>query len=323
MPTLTRVAKTAAAALEHTFYVGETGTDAAGAVTVAITDANGAAIAGGSGNATSAGQGRYTFALPAQAQLQLLTVAWSGTIAGTAVTETDLVEIVGGFFFSIAEGRASDSSLSSLTKYPTARLVAARLEVEQECEEICDRAFVPRYRRAVLDGTGTSDLMLVGDNDIRTIRAVRIAPEAGETFVALTAAELAKLVVTPDRVVTRVDGATWTEGRSNLIIEYEVGLDRPPEDLVRAAKVRFRSLANVERTNIPDRAISFTTAEGASYRLTTPDAYETGIPFVDAVYARYSLRSGAGTAEGGRGVPASRTLNFDPQRSSLFHGGVR
>lgn len=318
---LTRVAKTAAATLEHTFYVGETGTDSSTSpVTVAITDANGTAVT--SGNATSAGQGRYTFPLPAQAQLQLLTVAWSGTIAGAAVVETDLVEIVGGFFFTLAEGRSSDTTLADTTKYSTAQLTAARLEVEVECEEICDRAFVPRYKRVVLDGTGTSELVL-GGHDIRTVRAVKVAPRVGETFVALSAAELAALTVTPDQVLIRTDNATWTEGRDNVIVELEHGLDRPAEDLVRAAKVRFRSRLNIHRTGIPDRAVSFTTGEGATYRLSLPDAYKTGLPDVDAVYARYSLRSGAGTGQDGRDVPASRPLNFDPQHLSLFHGGVR
>jgi hypothetical protein len=323
---LTRVARTAAATLEHTFYVGETATDSTTTVTVAITDANGASV--DSGNAVSAGASRYTFALEGQAALQVLTVAWTGTISGATVVETDTVEIVGGFFFTLVEGRGSDSSLSDTSKYTTPQLTESRVEVEQECEEICDRAFVPRYGRLVLDGTGTSELMLTAQGDfrtadIRTIRAVRVAPRAGETFVPLSPAELAKLAITPDRVLKRVDGNIWTEERSNVIVEYEYGMDAPSRDLVRAAKIRFRSRLNIPRTNIPDRALSYTTAEGTSYRLSLPEAYRTGIPDVDAIYSRYSLRSGTGTGEDGRNVPASRQLNFDPQHHSLFHGGVR
>lgn len=317
----TRILKTRAATLEHTFYVDETGTDSSTTVTVAVADANGTAVA--SGNATSAGAGRYTFALAGQAQTMLLTVTWTATIAGASVTETSFAEVVGGFFFSLVEGRASDSTLADTGKYPTADLVAKRLEVEVECEEICDRAFVPRYMRTVLDGTGTSELMLAGVNDVRSVRSVKTATQVGETFTALTAGQLAKLAVTPDRVLLRTDGNIWPEGRSNVIVELEYGLDVPPFDLKRASLTRFRSRLNAARSGVPERALSFTTDVGGTYRLSVPDAYTTGIPDVDAAYERYSLRSDVGSGEESREVPASRLLNFDPQRHSLFHGGVR
>lgn len=321
---LTRVLRTRATTLEHTFYVDETATDSTVTVTVSITDANGTVVASGNATSAGAGTGRYTFALAAQALVALLTVTWTATISGSVTTETDQVEIVGGHFFTLVEGRATDTSLADTAKYTTAQLRQARLEVEQECEEICDRAFVPRYRRVVLDGSGSSELMLIGDHDIRSIRSIKVAPATGETAVALTAAELAAVAITPDRVLDREDGNTWTEGRSNVIVEYEYGLDAPAADLKRASMVRLRSRLNIHRTGVPDRAMSYTTSDGTSYRLSLPDAYRTGIPEVDAVYARYSLRSGAGNDEdGGRGVPASRQLNFDPQRHSLFHGGVR
>lgn len=317
----TRILKTRADTLEHTFYVGETGTDSSTTVTVAVVDANGTAVT--SGNATSAGAGRYTFALAGQAQTMLLTVTWTGTIAGASVTETSFAEVVAGFFFSLVEGRASDSTLADPGKYPTADLIAKRLEVEVECEEICDRAFVPRYLRTTLDGSGTSELMLAGVNDVRSIRSVKMATGVGETFTALTAGQLAKLTVTPDRVLLRTDGDVWLEGRSNVIVELEHGLDVPPADLKRASLTRFRSRLNAARSGVPERALSFTTDVGGTYRLSTPDAYATGLPDVDAAYERYSLRSGVGSGEDSREVPASRLLNFDPQTYSLFHGGVR
>src|SRR6266545_4626924 len=134
----TRVLKTASATLERVFYVGETGTDSS--TTVTVLDANGATVA--SGNATSAGSGKYTFVLPPQAQLALLSVIWTATIAGVVVVMSDEVEICGGFFFSLFEGRASDSALADTGKYPTADLIVARQEVEEECEDICDRATI-------------------------------------------------------------------------------------------------------------------------------------------------------------------------------------
>lgn len=319
MSTLTRVAKTAAATLEHTFYVGETPTDSTTTVTATITDANGDPVT--SGNATSAGDGRYTFALPGQAALKLCSVAWAGTIALASVVETDYAEVVGGFFFSLFKGRASDASLNDRNKYPLADLELARTETEVECEYICEQAFVPRYRRVVLDGSGTSDLVLP-DWDVRAIRSAKVATAVDETFVALTAAELAALAVRSDQVLRRTDGNTWYEGDRNVVVEYEFGLDAPPVDIVRAALVRFRSRLNIHRSGIPDRATSFTTFEGGTYRIALPEEFRTGIPEVDAAYGRHSRRSTDDNGDG-RGVPASRTLNFDPQHYSLFHRGVR
>lgn len=318
---LTRILKTAAATLEHTFYVDETGTDSSVTVTVSVTDANGSSVA--SGNATSAGAGRYTFALAGQSQTKHLTAAWSGTISGAAVVETDSVEIVGGYFFTLVEGRNSDSTLADSGKYPTSALIEKRLEVEVECEEICDRAFVPRYKRLVLDGTGNTELMLSGVNDVRSIRSVSMAPSIDGTFTAFTAGQLAKLAITPDRTLVRTDGNIWTEERSNVVVELEYGFDSPPEDLKRAAKTRFRSRLNAAKSGIPERVMSYTTSDGSNYRLSIPDAYRTGIPDVDAAYGRWSLRSGVGSTEDSRDVPASRLLNFDPQNYSLFHGGIR
>lgn len=318
---LTRVLRTAAATLDHTWYVGETATDSTTTVTVAVTDANGVAVTSGNASSAGAGTGRYTFALPVQALTQTLTVDWTGTILGAVVVESDIVEVVGGTLFTLTEGRGSDPSLADTGKYTTAQLVAARLEVEQECEEICDRAFFPRYRRVVLDGSGVPDLLL-SNSDIRAIRAARIALRPGQTFVALTAGELAALVV-EDKVLKRTDTRQWTEGIGNVVVEYEYGLTVPPSDLKRAALMRFRSRLNIARSGIPERALSYTNPDGTAYRLDMPGAWKTGIPEVDAVYSRYSLRSGAGTGDTGQLKPASRSLNFDPQQFSMFHGGRR
>lgn len=317
---LTRVLRTAAAVLSHTFEVGEDPTDATGTVAVVVKDPSGSTVA--SGNATHGTTGVYTYALAGQAALTELTVSWSATIASTAVVEVDQVEIVGGFFFSLREGRASDASLSDTNKYPGTELIEKRVQVEQECEEICARAFVPRYRRITLSGGDTTDVILP-DADVRTVRSATLAARYGQTPVALTAGQLAALAVLPDGTLRRTDGLWWTGGDRNVVIEYEYGLSMPPQDLVQAALTRFRTRLNIGRSAVPDRASSFTAQDGGTYRLTLPGAYSTGIPEVDAVYNRYSLRSGTGTGQSGRPVAASRTLSYDPQYNSLFHPGRR
>jgi hypothetical protein len=325
--TKTRVALTSPATLAHAFEVGETLTDATGSVAVAVTDALGASVS--SGNATRTALGTYAYPLPGQSALARLSAAWSATIAGSAVTQADEVEIVGGFFFGLVQGRSSDASLSDESKYSTADLELARLETEEECELICDRAFVPRYLRTVLDGTGQPDLVLRHPDPertvahVRSIRSVKMAPRADGTFTSFSASELAALRVSEDGTLRRLDGRIFAEGFANVIVELEYGLDAPPAELVRATLTRFRTRLNLGKTNIPSNASSFTVADGGTYRLDLPGAWKTGRPEIDAVYARYSRRSGAGTGTTGRQVPASRQLNYDPQFGSLFHGGRR
>src|SRR5438045_3936869 len=179
---LSRVAVHRAATLTHTWYVGETPTDPTGTPTYAIVDANGTAVSSGNATVVGSSSGQTTAALAAQNQIRMLTVTWVATVAGGSVTEVEYVEIVSGFYFTLAEGRASDASLSSTSTYPSADIEARRLEVEVECEEICDRAFIPRYRRLVLDGSGTTDLLL-RDAEVRTIRRAAMAASPDGTFV--------------------------------------------------------------------------------------------------------------------------------------------
>lgn len=324
--TLTRVARSAPATLTHTFVVDETLTDAAAGVTVTITDANGTAVVTGAA-ATHGTVGVYTYAMAGQALLARYSVAWTGTFSGSSVTETDWVEVAGGFLFNLVDARGSDPALADTSKFPTAALKSSRQEVEDELEMICDRAFVPRYRRAVLDGSGAPDLMLSDFEwaasgrsaaDVRSVRSATMAPQVGQAFVALTAGQLASCIVTADGMLRRVDGNIWTEGVQNVIVEYEYGWDSPPSELVRAAMVRLRDRLSIPLTGIPDRASSFTAVDGGTYRLDMPGAYKTGLPLVDAVYSRYSRRSGSGTGSG-RQVAASRTLSYDVQTNSLFH----
>lgn len=323
---LTRIQRHTAGTLAHTFLVGEEPTDSTTTVTYAVVDTAGATVT--SGNATSLGSGAYGFTLAPQTELAALTVTWTGTIAGVSTAQSTYAEIVGGFLFTLQQARASDEVLVDTTRYSAADLIAARLEVETECETICDRAFVPRYDRVVLDGTGTSEVLLrLSDParsvaDVSTIRSAKMADSVDGTFVALTAGQLADLAVTTDGTLVRTGGDVFTEGRANLIVELEYGLDRPPADLVRAALTRLRSTLNINKTGIPDRASSFTMADGGTFRLDMPGAFKTGIPGVDSVYARYSRRS-TGTGPTGRGVPASRTLTYTPQRGSMFHGWGR
>jgi hypothetical protein len=288
-----------------------------------VVDANGTAVVSGNASVAGGGSGITSFTLAAQTMTRLLTVTWSATVAGVPRVEVDVVEVVSGFFFSLKTGRDSDSSLADTAKYTTQQLLDARLQVEQEAEDICDQAFLPRYARVVLDGTGNSTLLLRHPDpqrsvaSVRTIRRISVAPQLDETFVDFTAGQLADVSVSADGTLRRSSGDLFTEGRQNVVVEYEYGLSTPPVGMVTAALIRFRSRLNLFRTGIPDRASSFTAADGGTYRISLPDAWRTGIPEVDAAYSRYSRR--ARTGPNGGPVPASRTFSYEPQRFSLFH----
>jgi hypothetical protein len=272
---LVRIQKTARQTLTHVFSVDEVATDLTGDCTVTLKRLDGMTV--DSATAGHPGLGTYTYALPAQANLDSLTLDWSGLLAGATVTVRDYVEIVGGFIFGLAEGRAAHSGLASTTTYPPALLAAKRIAVEQECERICRQAWVPRFERELLSGTGTSRLPLAR----MVLRAVRAVSVAG---VAWSAPDVAAVAVSEHGILTRPGGAIWPAGASNIVVEYEHGHDFPPEDVKDAAILRLRSKAGQNTSSVPDRATSFTITDGGVYRLSTPNREKTGIPEVDGPY---------------------------------------
>jgi hypothetical protein len=324
-----RVLRTAATTITHVFYAPgtETLTDPTGTPTYVVTDAAGATVTSGNGTVVGGGTGEVTVALAGQANLDLLTVAITATVAGASLTEYDTVEVVGGFFFGLAEGRASDEQLGDTERYPTWLLERARAATEYECEQICDRAFVQRYAYVTLDGTGTSQLILDGPGEDRSfrdfvsLRSLSMSTEVDGTFTAFTAGELADVAVAQDGTMRRASGDAFTAGWSNVRAGYVYGSSRGlPVDLKLATLTRFRTWCNVFRSGVPDRTTSFSTADGSTFRFAPEAAYRTGIPSVDAAYTRYSFRDRSGPAGAGGGpMPAGRTFTYNPQPYSLFH----
>jgi hypothetical protein len=276
---LVRVLRTAAVALSHVFYVDEDPTSATTGVTVAVTRLDGTPVS--SGPATPGGPGVYTYTVPGQANLDTLVVTWTATsIGGAVVTATDTIEIVGGYLFGIAEARNQPPPLNATT-YPTATLAAKRLEVEQECERICRQAFVPRFHRETLSGTGTDRLGLK-HMMLRRLRSVTVAGGAWSNpdLTAVPAAE--------NGIARRPAGAVWPEGVGNIVVEYEHGWDSPPEEMRMAGMQRLRSRLSLTSSGVPDRAVSWQAGEGGTYRISLPGKQSTGVAEVDAVYERYT-----------------------------------
>lgn len=318
----TRVLQHTAAVLRLEVYGadGELSDPSPATATVTVTTAAGTAVVTGA-TATHVEAGVFTATLTAAqtAQLDELTAVWT---LGDTTTRTTVHEIVGGFYFTAALARDVERTLlADRTKYPDPLVQSTRLEVEDECEYICDRAFVPRYTRVVLNGTG-ADYLILPRGDIRTVRSVHVLDVAGSSSsTAFTADELAALVWQPgtpldggDPMIRRGDAGWFAPGRGNVVVEFEYGLDQPPADLQRATIRRLRSRLTTEASGIPDRATSFSVTNGGTYQLANPGPYSTGIPDVDAVYQRYSARSIGDK----KARPASRPMRVNLSRTSLW-----
>lgn len=271
---LVRILRTAQITLTHTWYVDEDPTSATGDVTYSISRLDGTSVATG----TAVGPvtpGVYRLTVPSSANVDTYIVDWLGSVGGSIVTARDVVEIVGGFIFGLAEARATPPVLSE-TVYPGSTLAAARAATEVEAEEICGQAFVPRFARVALTARGQRDLVLPRTR-VRALRAVTVG---GVTQ------SLAGLSVSEAGVIS---GGFWPDSwpRKSIVVEFEHGMDYPPEDLKEAVMLRLRSRLGMFDSGVPQRALSFTATDGGTYRLSTPSKKRTGVQDVDATYERY------------------------------------
>lgn len=285
--------------------------DASGALTVGVTRGDGTVLIAAGTATTHGATGIYTITVTGAqtATLDLFTATWTEAAAGAHQT---LHEIVGGYLFSIADVRAF-TTLQDTVKYPNAAVIVARAEVEDELEQMRSAAFVPRYARLVLDGPGERSIV-TGLSWIRSLRTAKTLSTTGSTTITtFTATQLGACQVTEDGRITRGDGNVFEYGVGNIIVEIEHGFTDWGSDLKQAALTRLRERLNQPLSGIPDRATTYTSVDGDSYRLGAEDAMSTGNPWVDSVYNRYPRPS-----EGNQ--PASRLLSFEPQFGGVFRG---
>jgi hypothetical protein len=300
-----RVRQTEPTVLTRAFTLDEDPVNPTGPVTVTVNRLDGTAVPALGGTAT-VNSNIASFTFPGYATLDTFRITWAATLNGTAVSYSDdQLEVCGGFLFTIADARQANKILRDQTKYPTATLRARRIEVEDEAELICDQAFVPRFAREVLDGNGQPWLKLTWPNT-RKLRSLSIANSTGLAPVALTADELALVGYGEDGVIRLDAGFLWSPSpwvwgrifppsKSNIIVEYEHGQDYPPPDVVRGARLRIKSVAIADDTNIPDRTERIATETSGVVRLASASQDSTGIDEVDAAYSRnYSTRPSFG-----------------------------
>lgn len=279
-----RVLRTTGVTLTRTLTVDGTATDAAGNVTVTLKRLDGTVV-----NTATAGHpgaaGVYTYPCPPQADVDMMRLEWTGTLAGASVTLADYVEIVGGYLFDLDEARAQPPALD-VTRWPQSLLAAKRIAVEDECERICGYAMVPRFARFTLSGNASPSLLLPSIF-LRKIRSVTV------DGTALSAGELAGLRFGDQGIVTRANGFPWSAlTPNNIVIEVEHGLDFPAPGITDANMLRLRTKLADTTAEVPKRALSFTLQSGGVYRLATPSGEKTGVPDVDAVYERETIEMG-------------------------------
>lgn len=265
----------------HFYDGGEDPVDK-GAVTVSVASDSGAVLQTGSATDT-AGEYTFTLSLAATAAIDLLTVTWTSSTE----TLTTYVEVVGGFYFELAELRAMND-LSSATTYPTDRLRAARDWIEGRIDQACNASFVRRYAR---------DRWAAWAGDTRLILRDAAWPRRLlSVSLGGTTQDVSGLAVTPYGELTYASGLPWlVYGWQTVDVRYEAAyLDVCPPDLhdVALQAARWRLISTDGQSGIPSRATSLTNEFG-NVQLATARAGDrpTGIPDVDAVIVDWSRRT--------------------------------
>lgn len=259
-----------------------------GVVTVGVTRADGTVVVAAGAATAGTGDDPRTVTLTAAqtASLDLLVATWTRTADST--THTTTIEIVGGYYFTISQLRAREPSLADEQKYVTDDLQALRREIEGEFEAITEVAFVPRYTRQRVDGSGCGHVLLPTTH-IRRIVAVAELNSDGTTAYTWTAGEVGNIRVAEVTGKVYSPARDFPSGGQNLVVAWEHGYDRAPADIVQAAMLRLRHRATRPRSAVPDRASTFQVEGGNVYRLDQAGRHKTGIPDVDAVLDRYSM----------------------------------
>jgi hypothetical protein len=258
-----------------TFYSGSTATDPDGTTaTVTVTRGDGTALATNAATVRD-GVGVYHYVLAPQANLDYLSLDWTGTFGGVSQTIRTYVEIVGEFFVPLADIRALEG-LSNTTTFPDQTLKEARYWFMELAQSVCGVSFVPRYARDVMDGDGSKIAFL----SHRRPRKLLSASVGGTTVSDLT-----KWHLYPRGRLVRDDGTSFPSGFGNVVVTYEHGYDAPDWELRQAALLAIRWKVLGDRSAIPPNASNMTT-EDAGYAQNLQPSLPTGIPEVDDALAR-------------------------------------
>lgn len=232
----------------------------------------------------------YDYAVAEDAPTGTWTAHWTATVNGEAQTVDEEFEVLVGLaideghYFTLQEGRDfRGGKLANETKFPDADIIAARAEVEEFIEKVCERAFVVRTKTVQIDGSGTSELALP-DLRVNAITAVTVTDSTGtETIYDATA--LADLRVTDYGFLRRKSLGYFTQGYGNVEVTYTYGVETPLP-IKRAALILL--VNRLIPSDISDRAQSFVNESGTLSYSSANGNKPTGLPEVDAILAKYS-----------------------------------
>ena len=303
MSDLERVQRGVPATLVVTFYGDETPIDADGdAVNVTVKRADGSTLSSGSAlHQGSAGSGQYKYTVPAQSSLNILEVTWTGNFSGQPTSLVTEVEIVGGFLFTVSELRSYDTALANPDRFPLSMVLDRRIEVEDEFEDICGRAFVARFNREVIQQTPA--FLWEGQRSYGQPFLELEKPEL-QAITKLTVDGTDQLdwvtqkLVTRDRddpyVLNLYGDALAMAYAEEIEIEYEYGMWRTPPVLKDKAKKRARGLLVGQTSRIDERATIMSIPDFGTFNLATPGqrGSHTGIPDIDEALSRYMIGNG-------------------------------
>lgn len=273
------ILRNTSAQVENTFYVDGTPTQADGAVTVTIRRADGTTLA--TGPASAPGGGLYRFLISPQADLNFLSITWSGAFTGVTQEVVTHAEIVGAQVFTEFAARTYDGAvMGSASVYPDSMILEARSRITDALEHGTGVSWVPRFRRVVLDGWGLDALMLPNLYPTRIL-------SLDDDGTLLTAPQLAELELYESGEIYYPSGMfTW--GRRTITVEYEHGFAHLRDGVDRMALMWLR--AELVRSNVPDRALVLE-GEMGTYRLSIPTGERpSGIPMIDAWISSHDMR---------------------------------
>lgn len=244
-----------------------------GTTTVGVVGSDGSIIvAAGSATSTDPDDASIrTVSIPAQAVDQL-TATWSGASASGTTT----VDVVGGVYFTTAELRAAEATVSVIADFPTALCIEKRLEVETVFEDRTGTAFVPRFKILTPDRRG-----LIGVSGLRSIRWLQYWDG---TFIddATTIAQATEI------------SASWVRCQSSIAkLGVVVGFDRPPADVIDKSMLYARHLLTGSTSGIDMRVLAQSAPDGSMVQLASPGRsfYVTGLPEIDEVLKNYKDRT--------------------------------
>lgn len=277
--------------LTHTFYDDESALTLAGCSVTVWAEGNSTPVVNAQAATEDTSTHEWSIAIPAQSQGRY-TVLWDG---GTT-QDADAFEVVGAFYFSIPELRASDPDLTQ-ARYPTDKVKSVREQVETEFENITGRSFVPRTQTVTAYGDGSNTILLgVFDATLKSVTVDGVA----ETDLTVWELDETGTLTYSGVTIPGADanyyygdypaqGEIYRNCKVECVVDY--GFKVTPADVKTAALTYARYLLAAETSGIPDRATQFIAESGGQFTLATPGlrGSQTGIPSVDAVLKRYTF----------------------------------